>query len=128
MDKDMRLGELTARAGVTARTVRYYEGLGLIPPGERSSGGQHRYPEETVVRLRKINQLKGIGLSLDEIREVIELYFVDPSEVLAKQGVLAILRRHLEDAEAKLESLGRYREDLRSRIEFFERWLSSHGS
>src|SRR5437588_681322 len=67
MNDRMRIGDVTERAGVTPRTVRYYESIGLIPPGEREGHGQHYYTEETLARLRKIDQLKKLGLSLDAI-------------------------------------------------------------
>src|SRR5215470_2355391 len=102
MTERMRIGDLTERAGVTARTVRYYESIGLIPPGEREGTGQHYYTEETVARLNKIEQLKLLGLSLDEIRDVIDLYFTDPSHVQVKQKVLGILRQHLADTDEKI--------------------------
>lgn len=119
----MRIGELTERAGVTPRTVRYYERLGLIPPGEREGHGQHYYTEETLARLRKIDQLKQLGLSLDEIRDVIDLYFIDPSGIQPKQQVLAILRRHLAEADQKIGALAQFRADLQAHIARFERWL-----
>ena len=75
MNDRMRIGELTERAEVTPRTVRYYESIGLLPPGEREGHGQHYYTEETLARLQKIDQLKKLGLSLDEIRDVIDFYF-----------------------------------------------------
>jgi len=55
--------------------VRYYEKHWTAPPGAREGHGQHYYTEETLARLRKIDQLKKLGLSLDEIRDVIDLYF-----------------------------------------------------
>jgi MerR family copper efflux transcriptional regulator len=123
MDERMRIGDLTERAGVTPRTVRYYESIGLIPPGEREGHGQHYYTEETLARLRKIDQLKQLGLSLDEIRDVIDLYFIDSSGVQPKQKVLAILRQHLADADQKIEALQQFSTDLQANIERFERWL-----
>ncbi len=123
MSARMRIGDLTARAEVTARTVRYYESIGLIPPGEREGAGQHYYPEETVARLRKIDQLKNLGLSLDEIRGVIDLYFTDASGVRAKQKVLALLRAHLAEVDEKVGSLQQLRSELQSNIDRFERWL-----
>lgn len=93
MDDRMRIGALTDRAGVTQRTVHYYESLGLLPPGEREGHGQRYYTEETVTRLRKIDQLKQLGLSLEEIRDVIDLYFIDPTGIQPKQQVLAIPRK-----------------------------------
>src|SRR3569833_215053 len=84
----MRIGELCERAGVTPRTVRYYESIGLMPPGHREGSGQHHYTDDAVARLRKIEQLKLLGLPLDEIGEVIDLYFAEPSAVPAKRKVL----------------------------------------
>ena len=123
MNNLMRIGDLTERAGVTPRTVRYYENIGLIPPGEREGHGQHYYTEETLARLQKIDQLKKLGLSLDEIRNVIDLYFTDPSGVQPKQQVLAILRQHLAEANQKIGALQQFRADLKANIERFEYWL-----
>lgn len=122
----MRIGELILLAGVTARTVRYYESIGLMPPVDRTKWEQHQYSESTVLRLRKIAQLKAIGLSLEEIAAVIDLYFTDPSGVEAKRSVLEILRQHLRETEMKVESLAQFREDLLGHIERFERWLSEN--
>ena len=93
MNDRMRIGDLTERAEVTPRTVRYYQSIGLLPPGEREGHGQHYYTEETLARLRKIDQLKKLGLSLGEIHDVIDLYFTDPSGRQPKQKVLAIWLR-----------------------------------
>jgi len=123
MNDRMRIGDLAERADVTPRTVRYYESIGLLPPSEREGHGQHYYTEETLARLRKIDQLKKLGLSLDEIRDVIDLYFVDPSGRQPKQRVLAILRQHLAEADQKIGALQQFRADLRANIERFERWF-----
>jgi MerR family copper efflux transcriptional regulator len=123
MKNRMRIGDLTERAGVTHRTVRYYESIGLIPSGEREGNGQHYYSEETVARLRKIDQLKKLGLSLEEIRDVIDLYFIDPSGVQPKQKVLAILRQYLTEADQKIDGLQQFRTDLQENIERFEHWF-----
>jgi len=123
----MRIGDVAERAGVTPRTIRYYEGIGLIPPGEREGHGQHYYIEETLARLRKIDQLKKLGLNLDEVREVIDLYFTDPSGIQPKQKVLAILRRHLAEADRKIGALQQFRADVQAHIDRFERWIEDTG-
>src|SRR5260370_42247245 len=123
MNDRMRIGDLTERAGVTPRTVRYYESIGLIPPGEREGHVQHYYTEQTLARLRKIDQLKKLGLSLEEIRDVIDLYFTDPSGIQPKQKVLAILRHHLPGLDQKIGAFQQFRTDLQAHIERFERWL-----
>jgi DNA-binding transcriptional MerR regulator len=125
MNDLMRIGELTERAGVTQRTVRYYESIGLLPPGEREGHGHHYYTEEALARLRKIDQLKKLGLSLEEIGEVIDLYFIDPSGVQPKQKVLAMLRKHLAEADHKIDSLQQFRAELQANIERFERFLEA---
>lgn len=123
MEQLMRIGDLTELAGVTQRTVRYYESIGLLAPGKREGHGHHYYTEETLARLRKIDQLKRLGLSLEEIGEVIDLYFTDPSGVQPKQKVLTILWKHLHEAESKIEELQQFRGELQETIERFERFL-----
>lgn len=123
MNDRMRIGDLTERAGVTQHTVRYYESIGLLPPGEREGHGQHYYTEETLARLSKIDQLKKLGLSLDEIRDAIDLSFTDPGGIQAKQKVLAVLRQHLAEADRKIGTFQQFRADVQAHIARFERWL-----
>jgi MerR family transcriptional regulator, copper efflux regulator len=123
MHAGMRIGELTRRAQVTPRTVRYYESIGLIPAGKRQGRGQRYYTEETVLRLRKIDQLKRLGLSLDEVGDVLDLYFKDPGGVRAKKRVLAILRAHLAEIEQRVGELSQLRSDLQLHIKRFEQGL-----
>lgn len=68
----VRIGAAAKAAGTTARTIRYYEEIGLLPA--QASGGAHRlYNDEDIERVREILRLKTVlGLSLDELREVIE--------------------------------------------------------
>ena len=122
----MRIGELTERAGVTPRTVRYYESIGLMPAGMREGGGQHYYTEAAVFRLRKIEQLKLLGLRLDEIRDVIDLYFTDPSGGRAKRKILTMLRQHLTEVDDKISEVHKLRSDLQNHIERFEKWLTQN--
>ncbi|MEP7285227.1 MAG: MerR family transcriptional regulator [Chloroflexota bacterium] len=120
----MRIGDLAELAGVTQRTIRYYESIGLLAPGQREGHGHHYYTEETLLRLRKIDQLKRLGLSLEEIGEVIDLYFTDPSGIQPKQKVLVILRKHLDEAERKMDELQQFRSELQTHIERFEKFLN----
>ncbi len=128
MSKMLRIGELAKLGAVTPRTVRYYESLGLIPPGVREGTGQHRYPEQTVARFQKIDQLKALGLSLEEIRKVIHLYFEDPTGKRAKVKVLGMLRSHLRETDQQLASLSQFRSELTDHIKRFEGWLDSHAN
>ena len=121
----MRIGEIAKLGKVTPRTVRYYESLRLIPRGEREGAGQHRYPEQTVARLQKIDQLKALGLSLEDIGKVIHLYFNDPTGKRAKIKVLEILRGHLSETDTQMVALTQFRAELMEHIKRFENWLDS---
>ncbi len=108
--------ELADKAGVTPRTIRYYESLGLMGPSEREGRGFRYYTEVELVRLRKIEVLKGLGLSLEEIRSVIDLYFNDGMEIDAKQKLLSILISHLQETEEKIAALQKFGVELQSNI------------
>jgi len=75
----LRIGELASLFGVTTRTIRYYEELGLIEASNRTEGLHRRYPADVLVRLKRIEELKALGLTLGQIREVFLLYSQDPS-------------------------------------------------
>ena len=69
----MRIGQVALASGVTPRTIRYYEELGLLGTGEDRSKGAHRhYTDADVARLRELIRLRDLlGLSLDELRSVV---------------------------------------------------------
>ena len=67
----MRIGEVADRAGVRKSLLRYYEDIGLIEPRERI-GGQRRYDESVLRRLAVIDVAQRAGLSLDEVRELLD--------------------------------------------------------
>src|SRR5579862_656983 len=67
----VRIGELARRAGLATSALRYYEAAGLLPPAERTAAGYRLYPPGLVGRLEFIRRAQQLGLSLDEIRELI---------------------------------------------------------
>jgi DNA-binding transcriptional MerR regulator len=71
--RPLRIGEVAARTGTTARTIRYYEELGLLPAsGARPSGAHRVYDDADVERLQDVLRLKELlGVSLDELRELV---------------------------------------------------------
>ncbi len=123
MTDKLRIGEFARRAGVTPRTVRYYEGLGLLGPSQREGSGFRYYTETELARLQKIIALTELGLSLEEIATVLPLYFTDPTGVQGKRRVLEILKSHLQETEDKLESLEQFRADLRANIDRIQQWI-----
>jgi len=90
MNETYGIAELAREFGVTTRTVRFYEDKGLISP---TRDGQRRiYSPRDRVRLRLIMRGKRLGLSLDEIAELIDLYDVDPSEVTQLKQFIDVIR------------------------------------
>ena len=112
----MQIGEFAKQAGVTPRTVRYYEGLGLLGPSEREGAGFRYYTEAELIRLKKINTLKELGLSLEEISDVLPLYFEDATGLRGKQKVLELLKAQFQETDDKLESLQAFRAELQTNI------------
>jgi DNA-binding transcriptional MerR regulator len=67
---ELRIGEAAARVGVSSRTLRYYEELGLLTPSGRTPGGARRYTNEDIARLEHIRVLQELmGFNLEEILE-----------------------------------------------------------
>jgi len=68
----LKIGEVARRAGVTLRTIRYYQSLGLIRAACRTAGGMHLYHPEACDRARLIRDLRKLDVSLGAIRAVLE--------------------------------------------------------
>jgi DNA-binding transcriptional MerR regulator len=66
----LSIGELAQRTGVSTRTIRYYEELGILPTPERTEGGTRRYPREYVFYVEGARNLKELGFGLEEIAEL----------------------------------------------------------
>jgi len=103
MSETYGIAELAREFDVTTRTIRFYEDKGLLKPLRK---GQRRvYAPRDRVRLRLIMRGKRLGFSLDEIREMIDLYDVDPSEVTQ-------LRHFLDKIRERKAALARQQRDI----------------
>ena len=69
----LSIGVLSKQTGVKVPTIRYYEQMGLIPAPARSDGNQRRYPPTTLDRLSFIKHARDLGLSIEVVRELLEL-------------------------------------------------------
>jgi DNA-binding transcriptional MerR regulator/uncharacterized glyoxalase superfamily protein PhnB len=98
-----RIGEVSARTGLTTRTLRYYEELGLLRPSERLVSGHRIYATEDLQRLYRISLLRQLGLPLSDIARALD----DPSSELANT-----ITRHIEQVDQRLAALGRHRERM----------------
>jgi DNA-binding transcriptional MerR regulator len=121
----LKIGELADRAGVNHRTLRYYERLGLIAPAHKADSGHRYYDETALVRLRRIQQLKTLGLSLDEIALSIDAYFNMPETVDGRRGALTHMRAHLSSVRKQLEALREFEQSLVSNVTRLEIYLDT---
>jgi MerR family transcriptional regulator, heat shock protein HspR len=105
-------------AGMHPQTLRIYERRGLVQPA-RTSGGNRRYSETDIQRLRRIQELASDGMNLEGIRRVMEL----EAEVERLRGEIEQLRRRAEGAKADAERRPPRRDlvPLRQAISLFER-------
>ena len=91
-----RVGELAREVGLSVRTLHHYEDVGLLAPARRTEAGHRRYTSADLVRLQQIVSLRALGLSLGEIRRVLD-EGADPLE--AVRQLLAHLRTQVAEAE-----------------------------
>lgn len=113
------IGKLARDAGVSTRTVRYYEEIGLLKTARRYAGGRRVFQADALERLRFIGRLKRLGFSLEEISALNEVFELNQSTVAMLGALDGLLENHLSTMAEKLAELSRLREDLttyRSRI------------
>lgn len=72
-DTRMHIGDVAERTKLSLRTIRHYEEIGLLPAASRSTGGFRLYSDEAVERLLVIKQMKPLGFSLEQMRELLEI-------------------------------------------------------
>jgi len=125
--RPLRIGEVAERVGVTPRTIRYYEELGLLGGGERAKGAHRLYTDADVARLSELIRLRDLlGLSLDELVTLAEAeearaalrdqWYGDPTDeqriaileratelVQQQLGLVRARRRTLDEFAAQLE-------------------------
>jgi len=71
-ERMLQIGEVAERVGLSLRTVRYYEEMGLLTPEKRTDGGFRLFTEEHVERLALIKQMKPLGFSVQEMRDLLQ--------------------------------------------------------
>ncbi|MBT2490733.1 MerR family transcriptional regulator [Streptomyces sp. ISL-96] len=72
-ERQMQIGEVAERTGLSLRTIRHYEEVGLVIPSARSKGGFRLYTEADVDRLMVIRRMKPLDFSLEEMRDLLEI-------------------------------------------------------
>lgn len=98
----MNIGEAASAAGVSAKMIRHYEQIGLVPQAERTEAGYRLYGDREVSVLRFIRQSRRLGFSVAQIAELIGLW--GDSQRTSRE-VKAVAQRHLADLEEKRQEI-----------------------
>ncbi|WP_220192529.1 MerR family transcriptional regulator [Ktedonospora formicarum] len=110
--------QVATRTGLTKRTLRYYEEMGLLPPAERTEGNYRRYSEEDIQRLERVKELRDLlGFSLSEIREILN--------VEEERGTIREAFRVETDENAKVAHLDRADELILQQIGLVEQKIAA---
>ncbi|RME91315.1 MAG: heavy metal-responsive transcriptional regulator [Anaerolineae bacterium] len=110
----MQIRDLAKATGVSPKTIRYYEEIGVLPPPRRAPNGYRIYDEEDVARLQLVVGARRLDLSLDEIKEIIALRERGeaPCRVLLDR-----LREKADEIAARIRELKRLEGELRQLYE-----------
>ena len=120
------IAEVREHAGISARTLRYYEEMGLLPGVRRRAGGRRVYGPDELERLRFIQRLKALGLSLAEIKDLNAVYAIGGSTKAMLGRLDQLLAERREEVDSRIRELSALREEIdlyRDRIQH-----RSHGS
>ncbi len=98
----MNIGEAAKQSGLTTKTIRFYEDIGLVPAAGRDPNGYRRYGEREVNQLRFVHRARSLGFTVEECRELLALYG-DRERASADVKALAVAR--IQDIERKIEEL-----------------------
>lgn len=119
--RELSIAETSRALDLSPRTVRYYEELGLLPGVRRRSGRQRVYGPDEIERLRFIQRLKQLDLSLQEISELNAVYAIKGSTRAMLEKLRELFHQHLADLEAKVRDLQALQGEMRSYLDHISR-------
>ncbi len=109
----IQIGKLAKQLGITTRTIRYYEEIGLMGPSKRLGGGARSYGRNDVLRLKFILKLKELGIGLKEMQELAENFDTHNQEFdNITPKLLEILDLHIGKVDEKISRLTSLRSDI----------------
>ncbi len=111
MSDTFTIGEAARRTGTTPKTLRHYEGLGLLPPAIRAPNGYRRYRPEDLNRVAFIRRAKALGLTLEEIQELVAVA-AGGRCTFTRAELRQVLARKIADCTQRIEALVAFRTTL----------------
>lgn len=98
----MNIGEASKKSGVSAKLIRHYESIGIIPKASRALSGYRTYSEKEVNILRFVKRSRGLGFSMEEIKKLVGLW---RNKKRASLEVKKLATKHIENLELKIHEL-----------------------
>ena len=108
----LSIREVCERTGLSPRTVRYYEELGLLPGVRRRAAGRRVYGPDELERLRFIQRLKALGLALAEIRDLNAVHAIGGSTRAMLERLDELLGRRVSEVDVRIGELTRLRDEI----------------
>ena len=105
----LNIGQAAAASGVSAKMIRHYEEIGLVPGAKRTASGYRVYKEADVHMLRFVRRARDLGFSMDEIRGLLELW---RNRRRASGDVKRLVQKHVAGLEARIAELEAMRRTL----------------
>lgn len=125
MQKGLLISELSRQVNVPVSTIRYYERQGLLNPSQRTQSQYRVYAQDAQDRLHFIQKAKKFGLSLDEIKEILEL---SARGIAPCENLKAMVKHHLEELDHHIQEMMHLRQELSRRYEILEGQLAISSS
>ena len=113
MSRPMNIGEAARAAGISAKMVRHYEQIGLLPAAARSDAGYRQYSARDVSLLRFIRQARRLGFSMDQIADLLGLW---SDSRRASREVKALAQQHLDALGEKMRELAEMQQALQTLV------------
>jgi DNA-binding transcriptional MerR regulator len=109
----MQISDLAEQLGITTRTIRLYEKKGLVDPPKRTEGRVRYYEKKDITRFKFVLKLKTLGLTLEEMTELADLYDKEqktPDKIMPR--LLELLDSHLNSIKQKISTLQSLDQDI----------------
>ncbi|AOE87609.1 Cu(I)-responsive transcriptional regulator [Pseudomonas sp. TCU-HL1] len=110
----MNIGQAAKKSGLTAKMIRYYEGIGLLPEAGRTDNGYRQYSSQDLHSLAFIKRSRDLGFSLEEVGRLLELW---QDHQRASADVKSLALGHIESLNRKIAELASLRDTLQELVD-----------
>ena len=111
-DEYMQISDLAKALHITTRTIRLYEQMGLVEPPKRTEGGIRVYEKDDIKRFKFVLKVKALGLSLQEMKELADIYSQEqlPEKIMPR--LVELLNSHLDTIRKRVAQLQSLEKDI----------------